>query len=184
MTNDVWSVTISKICMSFKTKLFSLIIVGLLLLPIFISPQKTGQVLGTREGVQPEVSSNPQPGSQITSNTESKIQNDTLRQAKVGEIGSGIRDVKSAETQAQSPVTFKGKAIWDANAKSSVATDKFSLGSGIKVVRGGKTLDLVVGSGRVLATDTILVLDKKSFVGLGGNPETDNQIEVEVWLDQ
>jgi hypothetical protein len=169
--------------MSLKTRLFSLIIVGLLLLPIFIGPQRNGQVLGTREDTQvsqtPATEKNTDKGTNIDLPTETV---DSLRQVKVGEIASGIRDVR--DTQEVAPQVLKGKAIWDANARSSVVTDKFSLGTGIKVKRGGKTLDLVVGGTRVLAVDTILVLDKKSFIELGGDPEKDNQIEVEVTLDQ
>lgn len=175
--------------MSLKTKLFSLVIVGLLILPILISPSKTGQVLGVNDqatgSVGGDTSSSEQNNNQKTADSgTTQTNSEILKQAKVGEIASGVRDVKNEDNStAPVPASLTGKIIWDENVKTPVSTDKFGLGSSIKVVNGDKTLKLVVSNTRILSTDTILVLDKKTFLALGGDLEK-GELTAEVSVDQ
>jgi hypothetical protein len=181
--------------MPFKTKLFSLVIVCLLILPVLINPQRSGKVLGTNErggqiggSVSPSVEqaadkNTPTSNTNLTVSEVKNINTEIPKQSRIGEIGSGIRDVRTVETPKNQGQIITGKAIWDENAKSSVSTDKFSLGSGIKVTFNDKTLSLVVGNSRILSSDTILVLDKKTFQELGGDLER-GEIQVSVVQDQ
>lgn len=148
--------------MMFKTKILGLVLISLLVLPVLLAPKQTGSVLGINEN---------------------KIQPTTAEQ-KIGQIGGGtIEDTRLIDKNSSKPKTLQGKAIWDENSKSQVSTDKFNLGSGIKVSTKSNSLDLVVGDVRVLSLDTLLVLNKDTYIKLGGNPTTDKSIDVTVVLN-
>jgi len=151
--------------MSVKTKIISLALLGLLILPaLLFTPRPTGNVLGVSE-------KNEQPFSQVSEKT------------KIGEIGSGAIDIRTVEREENKGKIHKGKAVWDANAKSKVSTDKFSLGTGIKVTGKSKDLNLVVGDVRVLSAETLIVVDKTTFTDLGGNPDTDENVDITISVD-
>lgn len=161
--------------MGVKTKVFSLIVLVLLALPIFIGPQKNaGQVLGTSEN-QSSVYSSPEKNSPNFDLINSSPQ---LKQSKIGEIGSGASEVVSKNVVVGAKI-YKGRVIWEDNAKGKVVSDKFPKGSGIQVKYNQNTVPLVVEDSRILSSDTVLVVNKETFIKLGGNPETASFIEVE-----
>lgn len=165
--------------MGAKTKIFSLIVLALLALPVILGPQRSGgQVLGTSENRESGTSfptiNIPNPLS--TSSTDSQP---VPKPAKLGEIGSGAREIVSTDTTSL-PKTLKGNVVWEDKIKSKVISDKFPKGSGITVNNNGKSIPLVVEDSRILSTDTILVVDKDTFIKIGGNPETSLAIEIEV----
>ncbi len=156
--------------MDIKTKVFSLIVLLLLALPIVLGTQNSGgQVLGASE--------NNQTGSISAANTNQSTA--IPIQGRIGEIASGASEVVSADTAEASKV-FKGRVIWEDNAKWKVVSDKFPKGSGIEVKFNGKAFPLVVEETRILSSDTTLVVNKETFIKLGGDPETSSYIEVEV----
>ncbi len=172
--------------MNIKTKLFSLIILAILVLPVFINPPKSGSVLGVNETkntteTQETNQTNPAPvnlGSLLSQPTSSTIQTQSENSNslyKLKDISSGIRDTKKKNNTQK---TMNGKIVWDASAQSSAISDKFSLGSGVKLTYGSNTVDIVVGEIRVLAPDTIMIVDQKTFTKLGGNLEKDVSIDV------
>lgn len=148
--------------MSLKMKIISLVLLALLVLPVVMTPQQRGSVLGV-----------------IESNTGQL----PISENRIGEIGSGALDVRTTDLSSNSDKVFSGKAEWDENTRSQVTSDKFPLGRTVKVTAGDKTLNLVVGDVRVLPTDTLLVLNQKTFEQLGGDPKTQKNIEVTVSLD-
>lgn len=133
---------------------------GLLVLPALIGPKSSGSVLGVIENKQTSST----PAAQTT---------------QIGEIGSGAFETKATNTDNTGKI-YTGKAIWDVNATSQVSTDKFNLGQSIKVTNGTISQNLVVGDVRVLASDTLLVLNKDTFQKLGGDPQKDTSIDVTV----
>jgi hypothetical protein len=171
--------------MNVKTKLFSLIILGILVLPVFINPPKSGAVLGVLEkkdsvveSQQQEVQNNTSSLGSILLNQETEnvaAQQEKIPNKAVKDISSGIRDIKK---KISTPKEYRGKIVWDANAKYPAISDKFGLGTGVKVVNGGTSANVVVGDVRVLSPDTLMVVDNKTFTQLGGNPEKDLSIDV------
>jgi hypothetical protein len=171
--------------MNVKTKLFSLIILGILVLPVFINPPKSGAVLGVLEkkdsvveSQQQEVQNNTSSLGSILLNQETEnvaAQQEKIPNKAVKDISSGIRDIKK---KISTPKEYRGKIVWDANAKYPAISDKFGLGTGVKVLNGGTSANVVVGDVRVLSPDTLMVVDNKTFTQLGGNPEKDLSIDV------
>jgi hypothetical protein len=105
------------------------------------------------------------------------------KQVRIKNISSGIRDTNnddSNQSAIQTPSPKSGKVKWEAGTKASVTSDKFPVGSGIKVFYGDNAVDLVVNKSRVLVPGTVLVVDQDTFVQLGGNPETQSTINVEI----
>jgi hypothetical protein len=145
-----------------KTRILGLILIGLLLLPVLLAPKQTGSVLGVNENKSQSASTD----------------------QKIGQIGGGtLEDTRISGKDSTKPKTLQGKAIWDENAKSAVSTDKFNLGTSIKVTTPSSSMGLVVGDVRVLSLDTLLVLNKETYTKLGGNPASDKSIDVTVTLD-
>jgi hypothetical protein len=171
--------------MNVKTKLFSLIILGILVLPVFINPPKSGAVLGVLEKKGTVVEAQPEVQQDNTSRLGSILLNQkteavATQQEKtpnkvIKDISSGIRDIKK---KISTPKEYRGKIVWDANAKYPAISDKFGLGTGVKIVNGGTSANVVVGDVRVLSPDTLMVVDNKTFTQLGGNLEKDLWIDV------
>lgn len=156
--------------MTFRTRLFGLIILGLLFLPIFLStPNKSGQVLGTRES-NDDVGENTG-GINIFRNNSQEGEAAVAKPSKIGEIGSGVRATRESETVVKAQET-SGIAILDTNTVIPVSSDKYQLGSSIQVTSNSTSLNLVVQGRSVLSTNTILVLDTKTFESLGGDIKT------------
>ncbi|MEM1312607.1 MAG: hypothetical protein AAGF07_04045 [Patescibacteria group bacterium] len=149
--------------MSIKTKILSLLILGLLLLPSILGPRTGGSVLGVLDSRQDEKSTSP---------AENEV--------KVGEIASGAFETRVFKSNQSQQESMKGKVIWDENAKSPVVTDKFSLGQSLKVNTGSSSYSLIVSDVRVLSENTLLVLDKNTFIELGGNPSMQDSMTVSV----
>lgn len=179
-----------------RTKVFSLLLLALLIVPaILISPVRDNSaVLGVSENLemQPQIGgqiiNNPAPNSQKPKSAENFDLNNLFatdsakaKTAKIGEIGSGAQEIRNVDKDEAKSIT--GKVIWDENARTGIATDKFPLGSSIKVNYNKKDVFLVVGDTRVLASDTVLVVNREAFVKLGGNPDKENKITVTVSLD-
>lgn len=180
--------------MNIKTKLFSLIILSVLVLPVFINPPKSGGVLGAFEDKNVETQSQTSPNSISTSSIGSVLLNQNKQEAqqtenqvqeqssgaKLKDISSGIRDIKK---KVNAPIELRGKIIWDANTKSAAVSDKFALGAGVRVAFNGKSTDVVIGDNRVLSPDTIMIVDQKTFILMGGNPELQQSIDVMASLE-
>jgi hypothetical protein len=171
--------------MNVKTKLFSLIILAVLVLPVFINPPKSGSVLGVLEKKGSVVEAQPETQQTNNSSLGSILLNqqseapasgqEKIPTKVVKDISSGIRDIKKKITP---PKEYRGKIVWDANAKYPAISDKFGLGTGVKVVNGATVANVVVGDVRVLSPDTLMIVDNKTFTQLGGNLEKDLSIDV------
>lgn len=147
--------------MSFKVKIFSLVIIGLLLLPVLVNPTQTGQVLGVRETQIGQVNS-------IAPSTSQPSQTQIPKQSQLGTIASGAREVRVTETEIANN-RLLGDIVVDTNAISPVATDRFDEGTQITVITASGTHVLTVTNRRILSPDTILVLDQETFASIGGN---------------
>lgn len=186
--------------MNVKTRLFSLILLGILIIPVFFNPPKSGKVLGVSEKVQPELeakstlsSTDSNPDStknneqktppQDVDDKQSQISNKPAQvpEYKLKDISSGIRDKKKKISTASKEL--QGKVVWDANSTNSVTSDKFGLGSGVRVKYEDKETNLVVANTRILAPDVLLVVDSKTFMQLGGDLEKQTNIDVIVSID-
>lgn len=182
-----------------RTKIFSLLLLALLIVPaILINPARDNSaVLGVSENLESPVMNqksvdNFNPINQNPKFTDQKTNdNFTLdglfnsgekaKVAKIGQIGSGAQEIKTVDKDESKSIT--GKVIWDENVRTGIATDKFPLGSSVKVNYNKKDSFLVVGDTRVLASDTVLVVNRDVFVKLGGNPNKENKVTVTVSLD-
>jgi hypothetical protein len=184
--------------MNVKTRLFSVILLGILVLPVFFNPPKSGNVLGVNEKKPNETTttnngSNTGNGQGIsvdalfnTNNNSKPVQDSTpetsttqsTNEYKLKDISSGIRDIKKKITS--SPKTISGRVVWDVNNKTAVTSDKFSLGSGLKVKHNETELNVVVGDSRILAPDVLLSVDQKTFKQLGGDLEKQTSIDVNI----
>jgi hypothetical protein len=182
------------IFMNVKTRLFSVILLGILIIPIFFNPPKEGKVLGVSEKVNTDLESAGQESilkpstptvSSIlkTTNSETKEIPETVAppqtaEYKLKDISSGIRDKKKKIVNA--PREIQGKVAWNSGTSSAVTSDKFSLGGGLKVRFNGKETDLVITSTRILAPDVLLSVDQKTFAQLGGDLEKQSSIDVTI----
>jgi hypothetical protein len=184
--------------MNVKTRLFSIILLGILIIPVFFNPPKSGKVLGVSEKSQPEVEAKPAPATNnfnigsVFNSPNSNQKNTTTVDAKeadpleptqvpeykLKDISSGIRDVKKKSVAATKEL--RGKVVWDANTTNSVTSDKFALGGGLKVSYNGKETNLVVANTRILAPDVLLSVDSKTFIQLGGDLEKQTSVDVVV----
>jgi hypothetical protein len=188
--------------MNVKTRLFSIILLGILIIPVFFNPPKSGKVLGVSEKSQPEVEAKPAAtnssfnlGSVFNSanNTDQKsvavastkevepLEPIQSSEYKLKDISSGIRDKKKKSSNAVKELA--GKVIWDANITNSVTSDKFGLGSGVRVKYGNKETSLVIANTRILAPDVLLLVDSKTFVQLGGDLEKQSSVDVIINID-
>lgn len=165
--------------MNSKTKIISLVILGLLTVPAMIFPKQTGEVLGINENKEETGSINEEAASD-------------------GEIGSGAREVvepsdegKDNDVQKITPsdeedeeVTMIGKVLWDSGQINNVETNKFPLGTAVRVDTGVSNVHLVVDALRSsLAEETILVVNTETYIKLGGNPEDGSPVSATVYVD-
>ena len=143
--------------MSVKTKIVSLVLLFLLVLPLFTTSLNKGSVLGINENATLA----------------------SLNSAE-GQIGGGVIENKASSNHTLDKIT-KGLAVLDKQATTSVLAKNFSLASEITVISGTKTSDLIVSKvDQSLATDTVLILDEATFKALGGDPKTQEKLEVSV----
>ena len=206
--------------MNIKTKIITVIIASVLVLPAIFNPQRDGgEVLGVSESVEtpsvvpvddgaggaetPEVvvapepvrveepvvrerfkisnpfagwfSSSDEPEPQITPSIEEEG-------VRIRDISSGIRDVEGIESQPNSQLGTSrvGNVVWEESPTISVVSDVFTVGSGVEVITPNGSMNLVVNKSRVLVPGTLLVVDQQTFAQLGGNPATEQTLEVEV----
>lgn len=176
-----------------RNKIFSLVLLFLLIIPaLLVNPKGTGMVLGVTENTADKGNSElvleEKELENLRDSPSHKNQgligslfadrpkaNPIPKKSQLGQIGSGAMEIRTIEEEK--PIV-RGKVVWDKNAKTAVATDKFSLGTSVVVSHKEKNLSLVVGDNRVLSADTVLVVDKETFIKLGGNPEIENSLEV------
>jgi hypothetical protein len=174
-----------------KTKLFSLGILAVLVVPVFMqnTPKAggSGNVLGVNEkkempaaSAQFQAPQLPNIGEAINSITKGGGETPVaasvdLPQYKLKDISSGIRDVRNKTASA---VELRGKVTWNANAKTAVVSGSYGIGSGLKVVNGEKVTNVVVGDAKVLSPDVLIEVDQATFVQLGGNLEKDLSLDV------
>lgn len=166
--------------MNSKTKVFSLIIGILLILPILFSQQRsTGNVLGVNES---STNTNSSIGSFLGSISQRSPQTQediTPKESQIiKSVGSGVR-IKS-DTIKETTTPYFGKAILNSNSTVQAASDKFPIGTTIKVTANSQSIDVVIQDKAILTADTLLVLNKDTFKKLGGNEET-RSIEIVVY---
>lgn len=97
--------------------------------------------------------------------------------ASKSEISSGVTTQKTLKK------TITGLAIWDNSLSSEikVMTDKFTLGEPVNITTNGVEISAVINKITTSLTEsTVLVVNKEFFIQLGGNPETESSIEVQV----
>jgi|GEM_PF-3579020 len=143
--------------MSVRAKIVSLVLLFLLILPFFSNSLNQGSVLGVNENL-----------SQGTVTTNE------------GQIGGGVIENKT-ESSDNADKQIKGFAVLDSKASTSVLAKSFTLASEIKVTNGNKTSDLIVSKvDEGLANDTVLIVNEETFKLLGGDPKTQEKLEVSV----
>ena len=147
--------------MSLKTKILSLFLAAILVIPFLMNPINNGDVRGVVE--------------------DRRLSNSSSANSKGGEIAGGVIDYKSGTQEEAQNQEVKGIAILNLEAQTPVATNKFPLASEIIVQSGQSTVDLVVSNiDANLPTDVILSLDKETFELLGGDSATQSEIDVVV----
>jgi hypothetical protein len=156
-------------------------------LPVLISPQKSGQVLGISEQKSPLDNQQNQSKSNTLEQILPKWNSDVAsepqaKKSPAEKISSGVMETKLTEKKKTSEVT-EGLVSWDEKLQNIAISDKFTLGSSVKIIYQTNQVDLVIGDSKSLEPDTILVLDKASFIKLGGNPETQKSLKVSVKAD-
>ncbi len=147
--------------MSGKTKLLSLLLLILLTLPFLTLPNSgNGNVLGAIDDRSGSID--------YTS----------------GEIAGGVVDSKGSSEDLIETEEIKGKAVLNKNLESGVASNKFSLATGITVTHNDNKLNLVVADTETpMPEEAILVVDADTFQKLGGNIESQEAIEVSIKED-
>lgn len=73
-----------------------------------------------------------------------------------------------------------GKVIWQDGANYSVKSDKFLIRSSLSIQVGDKEQSLVVDNSGLLPADTLLSVNKDTFVKLGGDPSNQSYIDAVV----
>jgi hypothetical protein len=177
--------------MNFKTKILSLVIFGLLILPAIFVPVQTGDVLGVNEIVE-EADGGETEGEVsalgIVEKEEAQVESGpALKTNEVSSIGSGVRDVAEDEKDSTSDdqkEAYTGLAKYDPKQKVKLATNKFSLGQSLRVVTYEKEHNLVVNQIRQdLEDGVIIIVNRDTFVELGGNLDGENLVEVEIYIE-
>ena len=156
--------------MNLKAKMFTLLIIGVLSIPIMFGGNSGGQVLGVNEDLTDT--------SRLSSNFSNPFASNekTVKTSQLGSIASGISD----DTTDDDVQILEGEIVWDGNTKIPVASDKFEIGQGLQIVTETGTFNLVVGDKRLLSSSTLLVVDESTFVELGGDPSKQDSISVVV----
>jgi hypothetical protein len=177
--------------MNLKTKLLTLLIAIIMAVPLVYKFNPAQQVLGVNSAQNQSANSSsnnytssatPVATTEVkpkeTKKAQSILENNRIAKntPKLGSIASGVREGVVKEVPVQS---FTGKVRWDAQTKIPVSTDKFELGEGISVFYNDKQIELVVQDKRLLASDTLLLVDKATYVNMGGNIEKE-YIEVTI----
>jgi uncharacterized protein YpmS len=159
---------------SLKLKIFGILILTILVLPIIISSTGEGAVLGASE-------SESQILNQSTINSISVFEN-TSTNTQPSSISSGVAETISEDTTDQEKL-LTGKVIFSDEQKIPVISNKIPLGKEFKVTSKNSKLDLVVNETKAIEQEAILSVSKPLFIELGGNPSLEKSIFVEVELD-
>lgn len=154
--------------MSLRTKIFSLVVLVLLFLPVVFNTSRTGEVLGTNES---NTSTSGLFGNFNQNDTQPSVtpaQSEVVSQTElIGEIGSGVRVAPNSQIVDPNTI-FEGKAIVNVNSSLVASSDKFPLGTSVNVSNGDREINVVIQGRTVLAADTMLVLNQETFENLGG----------------
>lgn len=143
--------------MSLKSKIISVLLLIILVVPVFLLPFSQG---GNVAGV----------------NEDRTTQTKTTSETNSGAIAGGVSDVKNTTL-----IPVKGVAVLDENLTNPVINNKFNLSSQIQVeTASGKTILQATKKDLPDSEDTVMVLDKQTFTSLGGNLETKAPISVRV----
>ena len=143
--------------MTTKTKLWSLALLGLIMIPAMLFPKPQGEVLGVSENTL-------------------KVQSQEKNQDLYNSISSGVKEVRKTENEQIQ--VYSGKAIFDEDQKVPVSTNKFSLGSSLTVEnQKDEKINLVVNQVRQdLDPETLMYVDSNTFSKLGGNIQEKNWV--------
>ncbi len=111
-----------------------------------------------------------------------KEENKSQVKARIKDISSGIRDVKTVETSTLNSVPKQkiGKIRWEAGTTTNIVSGVYPVGSGVQINYNNNSSELVVNTSRILSPGTLLVVDPATFISLGGDPERESVISVEV----
>ncbi len=140
-----------------KKHFFAVALASVFIFPIAAFPKESGEVLGIND-----------------------VRNSSGQVSVSSDIASGARDVAQSELKGEKEEVF-GKALWDSKQKVMVSSNKFSSGTLVEVEYAGKTTEfLVEGQRDDLSEETVLILNTKAFLEIGGNPEIESSADVEV----
>ncbi len=177
--------------MNFKTKILSLVIFGLLILPAIFVPVQTGNVLGVNEVIEEDSQEGEGEISALGAieKEEDELSSEpSLKTNQVSSIGSGVRDVADEEEVASKSENeknvYSGLAKYDPKQRVSLSTNKFSLGQSLKIITYEKEHSLVVNQIRQdLEDGVVIIVNKDTFVDLGGDLNGEGLVEVEIYID-
>jgi hypothetical protein len=210
--------------MDLKAKIFSLIICGLLVIPVLVNPPSNKAVLGAQIDREFENNNNPKTDSKTDIPNESNIgekssnnniipdvslnkpkieapvikpnikfpslglkitnpfsdkntitKNPTTNNFAIKDISSGVRSSTQSTLEKQN-LEVHGEVKWESSPSTSIITNKFELGSPVKVSTNSKETNLVISGIRALPSNITMVVDPDTFIALGGNPETQESI--------
>jgi hypothetical protein len=176
-----------------RTRLLSVLLIFIILLPAFLVPPKEKNLVQTTQQTVNNTPSLAIPDL-IPKIPEIKIempQADYAQnlQPKNSPFDSGVLDqridsilpdtdkVKDILKSAQK-VRYEGKISWADNLKSSVYADKFNVGSSIKITQNNKSYIKNVDEKIIMSDDNLLLVSKEVFAEVGGNPASQKSLNV------
>jgi hypothetical protein len=181
-----------------KTKLLSLLILVIILIPaIFVPPKDKNYLQVAEESTKnltgfeiprelPSFDSNLIPK---LPSIDINVPSDTFIQEQMtpkpsplaesiatgNQILTDIERVKDSLKMANK-VKYEGKITWADNLKKEVYADKFNINSSVKITRGDKSYIKNIEEKSIMSDDNLLLVSRAVFVEIGGDPATQKSI--------
>jgi hypothetical protein len=182
----------------YRTRIISLFIVILILIPAFLAPPKEKNFI---QSAQKNVGNLPNftlpnintqdlvpkpplinieiPKNDYAQNLEprnSPFLSGVLDQ-RIDSVLTDTEKVKDILKIAKK-IRYEGKVSWADNLKNSVYTDKFNVGSSIKITINNKSYIKNIDEKIIMTDDNLLLVNKDVFMEIGGDPKSQKSINV------
>ena len=95
-------------------------------------------------------------------------------------LGPSNLSIDPFATNAPKIQAVSGRVIWQDGANYTVKSDKFLIRSSLSIQVGDKEQVLTVDNSGLLPADTLLSVNKDTFIKLGGNPSNQSYIDAVV----
>jgi hypothetical protein len=169
-----------------RTKIYSLIIFLVIILPGVIMPtftQPVNEIYIPSIGATEKTANFNLPNVDLSFMTpketysikppqiyQTQIDSTLLAENTLNNIKKPIEQIQKSKTN------FEGKISWDDTLSEGIATDRFMIDSNVKITFNGNPTTKRITQRRILSDDNILLVDKKTFAELGGDPTKDKTI--------